>query len=149
MILGFKQQIKSPTKGMVDTHFEKKIKSGEKIHSIREDPHNRWKPGTKVHCATGVRTKHYNCFHQTECSSSQTISIKHNVGQIVVIIDDVVFGEAYHHGLNGSFGDLYEWSVCLDELAQNDGFDSVEDFFEWFSEDYEGKIIHWTDFRYE
>ena len=33
-------------------------------------------------------------------------------------------------------------------LMTNDGFDSPEDFFEWFDEDFEGKIIHWTHFKY-
>jgi hypothetical protein len=33
-------------------------------------------------------------------------------------------------------------------LAKNDGFDSLEDFFAYFKEDYDGKIIHWTDLRY-
>lgn len=33
-------------------------------------------------------------------------------------------------------------------LALNDGFDSVEDFFEYFNEDFTGKIIHWTDLKY-
>jgi hypothetical protein len=33
-------------------------------------------------------------------------------------------------------------------LSVNDGFDSVDDFFEWFNEDFAGKIIHWTDLKY-
>jgi hypothetical protein len=34
------------------------------------------------------------------------------------------------------------------ELAQNNGFDTVKDFFEYFNKDFKGKIIHWTDFKY-
>ena len=30
----------------------------------------------------------------------------------------------------------------------NDGFDSIENFLRWFNKDFEGKIIHWTGFRY-
>lgn len=33
-------------------------------------------------------------------------------------------------------------------LAFNDGFNSLEEFFEWFDKDYVGKIIHFTDFKY-
>jgi hypothetical protein len=33
-------------------------------------------------------------------------------------------------------------------LARNDGFESVEDFFKWFDNDFEGWIIHWTDKKY-
>jgi len=33
-------------------------------------------------------------------------------------------------------------------VAINDGFDSLKDFFNYFSTNYNGKIIHWTDFKY-
>ena len=36
----------------------------------------------------------------------------------------------------------------LRELAKNDGFESVEDFFAYFNKDFKGKIIHWTDLQY-
>ena len=36
----------------------------------------------------------------------------------------------------------------IEQLAKNDGFDSVQDFFNWFNEDFNGRIIHWTDFKY-
>jgi hypothetical protein len=35
-----------------------------------------------------------------------------------------------------------------EQLAINDGFETVEHFFRWFNEDFSGKIIHWTDLRY-
>jgi hypothetical protein len=34
------------------------------------------------------------------------------------------------------------------QLANNDGFDTIEDFFAYFNKDFTGKIIHWTDWRY-
>ena len=37
----------------------------------------------------------------------------------------------------------------IQKLSLNDGFDSCEDFFAWFNEDFSGKIIHWTPFRYD
>jgi len=39
----------------------------------------------------------------------------------------------------------------VDELEQfciNDGFESSDDFFEFFNHDFEGQIIHWTDLKY-
>ena len=33
-------------------------------------------------------------------------------------------------------------------LTKNDGFESVESFFEYFNENFRGKIIHWTEFTY-
>jgi hypothetical protein len=34
------------------------------------------------------------------------------------------------------------------QFVQNDGFDSIEDFFSYFDKGFKGKIIHWTDLRY-
>ena len=36
----------------------------------------------------------------------------------------------------------------MELLSQNDGFDSVQDFLDYFSENFYGKIIHWTDLIY-
>jgi hypothetical protein len=36
----------------------------------------------------------------------------------------------------------------LEVIARHDGFDSVNDFLDWFSEDFTGKLIHWTDLKY-
>lgn len=36
----------------------------------------------------------------------------------------------------------------IEQLSQNDGFDTVDEFFEYFNEDFTGKLIHWTDFKY-
>lgn len=115
MNLSFKAQFKAP------------ILSGDKIHSIREDPHNRWKPGRKIHFATGVRTSYYNCFKEGECVSVQRINIR---GRLVYIdYEELVYPK-------------------LEMLAINDGFPDLEAFFKWFDQDFDGKIIQWTDFRY-
>ena len=38
-----------------------------KLHTIRDDPHNRWKPGMKIHFATGVRSPRRDDFaHRAE-----------------------------------------------------------------------------------
>ena len=122
MVLSFKQQFISP------------ITEGTKIHTIREDKHNRWKPGQIIHGATGVRTKNYNQFFEDVCQSVQTIEIKWKddyLNNVKVIIDG--------RELN------------LDEkvkIAKNDGFKNLFDFFLWFDENFKGKIIHWTNFKY-
>lgn len=36
----------------------------------------------------------------------------------------------------------------IEKIAINDGFDSVDDFFSWFKDDFTGKIIHWTNLKY-
>lgn len=132
MIIGFKEQFRAP------------ILNGTKIHTIREDKHDRWKPGKVIHMSTGVRTKWYNCFKKDMCRNIQKIRIVHWHNTVHVYIDDWFFGEAFHNKLY----DIQTYSPNLKKLARNDGFDSVSDFFKWFNHDFEGKIIHWTDFEY-
>ena len=41
----------------------------------------------------------------------------------------------------------------IEQLAFNDGFEAVEDFEDYFiaemeNDEYAGKILHWTDFKY-
>lgn len=132
MILGFKPQFVEP------------IMNGTKIHTIREDAHDRWKKGNSIQFATGVRTKHYNQFKEGQCISVQEIVIIHNPGFIDVFIDNKPFGQCFHQG----FDDIYEWNNNLLELAKNDGFDDLKSLFTWFHHSFSGKIIHWTDFKY-
>ncbi len=129
MILGFKKQ------------FEPKILSGQKKHTIRLDPHNRWKRGNSIQMATGVRTKNYNCFKETECTSVQRVYMSYAYNNIIEI------------SVNGR--QLHKFSDKM-ELALNDGFDTWDEFFDWFhpliekTEDnwLEANLIHWTDLRY-
>ena len=132
MILGFKKQFTLP------------ILRGTKIHTIREDKHNRWKAGAKIHFATGVRTKNYAQFTFDTCVSVQKIEIEHVTGLARVFIDKRLFGEIWHHG----FDDIYEYTNDLLTLAMNDGFNDLTEFFEWFDKPFIGKIIHWTEKRY-
>lgn len=126
MILGFKPQ------------FVPKIIAGTKIHSIREDATRRWKAGVKIHMATGVRTKQYNCFKEGLCENVQEIEIDTS---------------AYY--LNDYFVKVDGRRLSLQEsrqLAWADGFENLINFFIWFTKD--GKetrtlrLIHWTDFKY-
>lgn len=127
MILGFKKQ------------FEQKIIEGSKIHTIREDPHDRWKPGKEIHFATGVRTKNYNEFRKGVCISVQRIKIFRLGGEAIIHIGDNIT----------LFRPLFrQWPEQMRVFVKNDGFDSVEDFLKWFNKDFDGKIIHWTSFRY-
>ncbi len=135
MILSFKKQFpwKAPT------NFEQRILSGSKIHTIREDPHGRWKAGRKIHFATGVRTKNYNCFKEGVCTSVQSIHINYFIiGAFIKRLDIVIDGRIV----------LNRDCEITDLLAINDGFNLTENFFKWFDSDFSGKIIHWTDFRY-
>ena len=143
-------------------HFQTKIETGTKIHTIREDKTNRWKKGNIIHFATGVRTKSYNCFKIGKCVSIQEIEIKYFEGYKYPRI--CIYTTTETSIKNGwglfpfyFFYDDDDWrgeqekkhhKVLLDLLAKNDGFDTFDDFCKWFNADFEGKIIHWTDFSY-
>ena len=107
-----------------------------KIHTIRVDKNSRWKVGNDIHFSINVRTKKMFRFAPIiKVKSIQKIEIVHRgiVGErkANIYIDNVIIG-------------IDE----MEQLAINDGFDSVENFFEWFSNDFTGKIIHWTDLKY-
>lgn len=127
MILGFKEQ------------FVPLIKNGQKIHTIRQDKHHRWKAGRTIHMATGVRTKAYSQFGEIECTCVQTIVFRYPKDRLngattqypIVVIDGYVLRDEE-----------------IDALAKNDGFLCTSGFLEWFNKDFTGKIIHWTQFRY-
>lgn len=116
-----------------------------KIHTIRADKANRWKPGNDIHFVINNRTKNRLQFAPVlKVTAVQTIEIKHLVGYAEVLIDGKHFGEIYHHGIN----EIYEYSNELEKLASNDGLWPIEEFFSYFKEDFTGKIIHWTNFKY-
>ena len=128
MILGFKPQ------------FKQKILDGTKIHTIREDKTDKWNTGNVIHFATGVRTKQYDCFQIGKCHNIQDIRIIYYSNETdypVVRIDGAPYYAYEKKGIE-----------LLERLAINDGFDSFDDFCKWFSKDFDGKIIHWTNFKY-
>jgi len=124
MLLGFKPQ------------FEPKILIGLKIHTIRDDDKGRWQAGKKMHMATGTRTKNCKIFRVTICKGYQWIKIyKKKVA--VTMTENQIW-----------FYDLKPDQLL--QLALQDGFDSVEDFFAWWNSKprRKRKLIHWTEFRY-
>jgi len=100
-----------------------------KIHSIRIDTGKRWRAGRIVQHAYGTRTKNHTQFFESMCTAVQRITIQYH-GQVVRVD-----------------GEELDRKKLLD-LAKNDGFDSIDHFFSWFSEDFVGVIIHWTEKRY-
>lgn len=127
MILSFKKQ------------FVEKIISGSKIHTIRKDPHARWKAGRKIHMATGVRTKNYKCFKEDDCDSIESFDISY-IGNLCVRINGIV-------RFIKKENNLYDTEFIM-MLTKNDGFDSPEDFLKYFHSNFHGVIVHWTNFRY-
>ena len=142
MILGYKKLFpwNKPTE------FDRKIINGHKKHTIRVDEHDRWRKGRRINHCHGVRTKCFDNFYNNDCNGIQTIEIiwyrsTFFLSKVIVYVDCNKIGYFYPERI-----DLTDKKVI--ELALNDGFDSVVDFFKWFDKDFEGKIIHWTDLRY-
>ena len=127
-------------------NFPEKILNGTKIHTLREDQHNRWKAGRSIQMSILVRTSKQRKFADKECTGVQTINILYvnNRGEVHFIIDGNKLLGIWHRFIP-------EKSVnpeAIEVLARNDGFESVEGFLKWFVRDFEGKIVHWTEFRY-
>lgn len=109
-----------------------------KAHTIRRG--HRWKPGMKIHMAINNLTANRFQFAPiVQCVSVQDIEIKHtgyapNYPLVMV-----------HNGKH-LINPLGYDEIC--QLAINDGFETIDQFFEYFNEDFEGQIIHWTPLRY-
>jgi hypothetical protein len=119
-----------------------KDKKPAKLHTIREDKTNRWKAGMKIDFFINMYRKEMFRFAPVlPVVSVQDFEIVYYTDREVlrndlppkraIVIDDKRLSED-------------KWL----ELAQNDGFDTVEEFFAYFNEDFTGKLIHWTDKKY-
>jgi hypothetical protein len=131
----------SPEHVPPNMNFYVKSKYKPKLHTIREDKTNRWKAGMKIDFFINVRTKKMFRFAPVlPVVSTQNILITYTkTNKAMVFIDDKCF-YMQDFSVEGNHKMLH--------LAQNDGFDTIEDFFAYFNEDFTGKIIHWTDLRY-
>lgn len=121
------------------------VNYNSKLHTIREDKNNRWKSGVMIDFFINVRTKKMFRFApKLRVVSTQKIEIKY-------IPMTIPKGELRPwvkvDGKTVFFIDKIENDKML-QIAQNDGFDTTEDFFSYFNEDFNGKIIHWTDLKY-
>ena len=145
----------------IDEHFLKWVNSKQsqdekinalmdftpKIHTIRKG--NRWKAGDKIHLQIWEgkpwRSKVLQFAPVMECVSVQDIVIdhyQHNASEAAAVhIDGRWFGDFFREA-EDSEGDV------MNLLARNDGFTGAKHFAEYFNENLEGQIIHWTPFKY-
>ena len=108
-----------------------------KIQTIRRDSRNRWKAGNNIDFIINPTSITCQFAPVIEVKSVQRFEVVCEDGVQLVFIDDELFF---------SGRDYTEEKIA--SLAKNDGFNSVEHFFRWFSEPGTGKIIHWTDLKY-
>ncbi|MDN3673096.1 hypothetical protein QWY99_08555 [Flavobacterium branchiarum] len=113
-----------------------------KLHTIREDKNDRWKSGMKIDFFINVRQKDMFRFAPVmKVVSVQDVYMSYRSNDVIQIsVDDK---------------ELFVFSERL-EFAQNDGFDTWEDFFDYFYPQIKAtpdnflkmKLIHWTDKKY-
>ena len=124
-----------------------------KLHTIREDKNDRWKPGTKIDFFINCRQPSMFRFAPVlPVVSTQKIEIVYSGGSLnyaSIYIDGELFLNNYnpHQVIKGVKSDDEKEEKII-KLAQNDGFDTIEDVLAYFNKDFKGKIIHWTDLRY-
>jgi hypothetical protein len=113
-----------------------------KLHTIREDKNNRWKSGITIDFFINVRTKKMFRFApKVPVVSTQTIEIKY-----------IGFSDGFRPWVKIDGKNVYTLDQIESEkmlkLANNDGFDTIQAFFDYFNKDFVGKIIHWTTLKY-
>lgn len=122
------------------TLIENKVKP--KLHTIREDKNDRWKAGTKIDFFI-------NCRQPTMFRFAPVLPVVH-VQELLM---------TYYHSdiiqISVDGRELFSY-IERAEFAINDGFDSWQDFFNYFYPKikaspqgvYKPKLIHWTDLKY-
>jgi hypothetical protein len=176
MILGFKQYF--PWNGEdgkpEPTYFKEKITERffedqpnpivfvPKIHTFREDPHDRWKAGMKVSMVyRGAGYKIIDWFNEgiPELGTIKSIQ-KIDITYYRIHTKDFPLFFGREKSLTPNPLDFLESNVIsikvdgketgnYREIVRNDGFYDINQFKKWFKKDWSGKILHFTDFRYE
>jgi hypothetical protein len=120
--------------------------SKPKKHTIREDKKDRWQFGYLIDFFINTRTVNMFRFApRINVTNIQKIEIRYNKGGGVnVFIDKKFF---YYQTSFGLEWDKETKNKML-QLVQNDGFETIQDFLNYFNTDFTGKLIHWTDFKY-
>ncbi len=128
------------------TVFIDKILSGDKTQTIRTPRKHPIKPGDKLYLYTGMRQKNCRPLGEAVCSIIEEINI-------------VSYGKTYGGTYCGVLEERHSLFKYPDEyallVAKADGFDSINDFFEFFIKTYKMKtqeykefdIIKWKQFK--
>lgn len=124
--------------------FEGLIKNGTKIHTIRDDKHDRWKVGNTIQFWIGnprnIKAKPYQ-FGERIVSRIEKIEMTFNDKNDCNLHDAVNIGGVI----------LDKWDNLI-HFAKNGGFERWEDmrnFFDNSERKYEGKLIFWKDCKWK
>lgn len=109
--------------------FKDKILSGSKIHTIRADKKNRWKPGMKIHF----------WMHNPRNVKKNPYQFAEGICNLVLPISIYPSENRFEIGEQGGF----KWMNSLNELAVNDGFEDWKEMKTLFTNEFHGRIIYW------
>lgn len=118
-----------------------------KIHVITKGRLDVIKPGEMITFREDKKMEIKGFAPDLPIISIQDFEIRYKNPDSLAEIEVYIDGTLWKARRNAK-GVVYEWDVQLMILAQNDGFDTVEDFFAWYGMDFSGNIIHWTDHTY-
>lgn len=121
----FKENFDAPEQELLNFEIFKR-------HTIRRNLTKRYKAGCLLHFTINTRTKNMFRFAPIiQCVSTQCIEIVYFDSGPIVKVDNRIL-------------------KCFEvrQLAKNDGFRGETEFFNYFNENFQGDIIHWTNLRY-
>ncbi len=118
--------------GSILTNKEKKY--FPKIHTLRKDKGNYWKKGNRITFCVFKDTQKETDFGKSKCTGTQRVVIVPEAKEITLIDPSEKFGMRQIEDVK--------------QFAKNDGFDTVEEFWQYFDKPEAYKIIHWTNFKY-
>jgi hypothetical protein len=122
--------------------FDTYLKVNPKLHTLRDDINDRWQVGMMIDFFINVRTKKMFRFApKLPVVETQHVLMTYHSNDVIQI------------SIDGN--ELFGYAERL-KFAINDGFDTWEDFFNYFypkikaapKEIYTPKLIHWTDKKY-
>lgn len=161
MILTFKTKHDNGT----PTKFIEKILNTQKKHTIRTG--KRWKAGMSIQMCTGRfknvfqfnKLENWNVFHGlvyiiSDNKGNDFLGLKsvvEGIQKVVSIQYIEIIASDKMIIIKDNFDDEYGKPLNTNQikfLTMNDGFDSENDFWDYFKEDTCGQIIHWTNLRY-
>ena len=106
--------------------FKEVLQNGTKKHTIRM---KEYKKGTALAHIIFPYRPYRECVLSNVCQSTQKIQVD-GINKKVIIDNKIISDDA------------------IINLAKNDGFSHIEEFWKFFRKGEEGYIIHWTDLRY-
>ena len=121
-----------------------------KIHSIREDKNDRWRPGIIIDFFINVRQKNMLRFApKIPVTTTQRFCLEWHRNKDSTVARIYIDRRSFACVIwNKGHEDNPIITGKLLEFAQNDGFDTIDEFFKYFNTDFKGKLIHWTNKTY-